>query len=90
MGGEFNPVRAVFAVTTLGASEAVIEGAKFVGKALPFPTTCCGCPTTYHKEIGRNLYHCVKCGHHCGHYYTITDKTCYICGKKIQHVYGPY
>ena len=74
MGGEFNPVRAVFAFTTFGT---------------PFPTTCCGCSTTYHEEIGRNLYHCVKCGHHCGHNYTITDKTCYICGKKIQHVLDP-
>ena len=75
MGGEFNPVIPKFAVTTIGTPE--------------IPTTCCGCPTTCHKEIGRNLYHCVKCGHHCGHIFTITDKTCYICGKKIQHIYRP-
>lgn len=86
MGAEMNPIRAVAAVATLGTSEAIIEGAQIVGKIVPIPTTCCGCPTIYHRQLicSGNIYHCTNCGGHCGHIGTIAWRFCQICGKNVK------
>ena len=41
-------------------------GSLLEGKVIPFPRTCCGCSSTYHKPISRGLYHCSNCGKNCG------------------------
>ena len=84
MGNEINPIRAVAAVATLGTSEVIIESAQLVGKVVPIPTTCCGCPSIYHRQISRNIYHCTNCGGHCGHIGTIAWRFCHICGKDVK------
>ena len=84
MGAEMNPARAFLAVCTAGTSEVVIEGAKHVGKVIPFPTTCCGCASVYHREISSNMYHCTNCGSHCGHVGTVCWRYCFICGKDVK------
>ena len=83
MGNEINPLRAVAAVATLGASEVAIVGAQFVGSFVPVPSTCCGCLSIYHRQISRNIYHCSNCGGHCGHIMTIASIFCPICGKNV-------
>ena len=70
MGPDINPMRAVLCVATV-----------------PFPTTCCGCPTNCHIQLlgkDNNIYHCIKCGSHCGHIGTIAWKFCHVCGKDVK------
>ena len=57
MGAEMNPLRAFVAVATVGTSEAIIEGAQLVGKVVPFPTTCCGCPCGHIGTVGWRFCH---------------------------------
>ena len=86
MGAEMNPARAFVAVATFGTSEAIIHGAQLVGKVVPIPTTCCGCPSVYHRQLigSGNIYHCTNCGGHCGHIGTIGWRFCQVCGKDVK------
>lgn len=87
MGPDINPMRAVLCVATAGISEGVIHTAQAVGRVVPFPSTCCGCPTNCHIQLlggGNNIYHCIKCGSHCGHIGTIAWKFCHVCGKDVK------
>ena len=86
MGAEMNPLRAVVAVATMGTSEVIIHGAQAVGKVVPFPTTCCGCPTVYHEKLAfsENIYHCRNCNGHCGHIGTVAWRFCHVCGKDVK------
>ena len=85
-GIEANPLRIIAGVVTLGTSEAIIQTAQVAGKILPIPTTCCGCPTVFHRELigSGNVYHCTRCDRHCGHIGTIAWRYCHICDKDIK------
>ena len=85
-GIEANPLRIIAGVTTLGASESIIQTAQVAGKILPIPTSCCGCPTVFHRELigSGNVYHCTRCDRHCGHIGTIAWRYCHICRKDVK------
>ena len=86
MGIEANPARIFLAVATAGASEAIIHTAQGVGKIVPFPTTCCGCGTNYHRKLigSENIYHCTNCDSHCGHIATVGWRWCQVCGEDVK------
>ncbi len=86
MGVEANPARIILAVATAGTSEAIIHTAQGVGKIVPFPTTCCGCGTMYHRKLigSENIYHCTKCDSHCGHIATVGWRWCQVCGEDVK------
>lgn len=86
MGVEANPARIILAVATAGTSEAIIHTAQGVGKIVPFPTTCCGCGTNYHRKLigSENIYHCTNCDSHCGHIATVGWRWCQVCGEDVK------
>lgn len=86
MGVDVNPARIILAVATAGTSEAIIHTAQGVGKIVPFPTTCCGCGTNYHRKLigSENIYHCTKCDSHCGHIGTVGWRWCQVCREDVK------
>lgn len=86
MGVEANPGRIILGVLTAGTSEAIIHTAQGVGKIVPFPTTCCGCGTNYHRKLigSENIYHCTNCDSHCGHIATVGWRWCQVCGEDVK------